>query len=69
MYARSIVYRSILVMRKENLKLAAVIIAGLFIYLLFFIETVEDVAVDKHPYETEEVKTKKDSLFIKDTIR
>ncbi len=55
-------------MKKENLKLLVVIIVGLLIYLMFFIETVEDVPVEKK-VDSEMKESPKDTLQIKDTIQ
>jgi hypothetical protein len=56
-------------MKRENLKLFAVILGGLLIYLLFFIETVEDVPLEKPAVKTEKIDAKRDSVHYKDTIQ
>ncbi len=50
-------------MKKENLKLLVVIIVGLLVYLTFFIETVEDVPVQKKlDLEIQKKEIQKDTL-------
>lgn len=56
-------------MKRENIKLLTIIVVGLFIYLLFFIETVEDAPLEKPTVKKERLDTKKDSIQQKDTIR
>lgn len=51
-------------MKKENLRLLAVIIVGLAVYLTFFIETVEDVPLEKNKdVEIEKKEVQKDTLL------
>lgn len=50
-------------MKRENLKLLAIIIVGLLVYFTFFIETVEDIPVKKKlDLEVQKKEAKKDSL-------
>lgn len=54
-------------MKRENLKLLAIIIVGLLIYLTFFIEKVEDKPVDNGVQTTpDNSKSKKDTVLVKD---